>query len=165
MIGQIDIEKTLALRPRPDKDTLFVSVATVVNRLVDTVNEIKQYLDWDEISGAENCKCAKNTHKSDLEEALEGFPGLFKSNKDEPLVDAVIRDVKKINQKVNFGQPEVKKIIKSVLQKKRLREALSLAESALIRLANEAYDMNQHVYIDAILSRIDKITKGGKDEQ
>ena len=46
----------------------------------------------------------------------------------------------------------------------RLREALSLAENALIRLANDAYCMDEHIYIDGILNQIEYITKGGKDE-
>lgn len=50
------------------------------------------------------------------------------------------------------------------MQNKRLRKALSLAENALIRLANNACDMDEHIYIDAILSRIDAITKGGDNE-
>ena len=47
-------------------DTHYVSGNKVIkklNELVDVVNEIKQYLDWDEISGAENCECAKNAHE------------------------------------------------------------------------------------------------------
>jgi hypothetical protein len=36
MISQIDIEKTLQLQP--NKECLFVSVATVLNHVVDTVN-------------------------------------------------------------------------------------------------------------------------------
>lgn len=40
MIGQIDIEKTLQLQP--NKECLFVSVATVVNSLVDAVNAIQK---------------------------------------------------------------------------------------------------------------------------
>lgn len=44
----------------------------------------------------------------------------------------------------------------------RLKYALSLAQNALIRLANNAYDMDEHIYIDAILSRIESITKGNK---
>lgn len=46
----------------------------------------------------------------------------------------------------------------------RLKYALSLAENALIRLANDACDMDEHIYIDAILSRIESITKGKKDD-
>lgn len=38
MISQIDIEKTLQLQP--NKECLFVAVASVVNSLVDTVNGI-----------------------------------------------------------------------------------------------------------------------------
>ena len=59
-----------------------------INELVDAVNEIMTWRFETDDEHAENCKCAKNAHKSDLEEALEGFPGLFKSNKDEPQVDA-----------------------------------------------------------------------------
>lgn len=39
MIGRIDIEKTLQLQP--NKECLFVSVATILNELVDTVNELQ----------------------------------------------------------------------------------------------------------------------------
>ena len=40
MIGQIDIEKTLQLQP--NKECLFVSVATVLNHVVDVVNAIQK---------------------------------------------------------------------------------------------------------------------------
>ena len=66
------------------------------------------------------------------------------------------------NCKCAKNAQEAKKNHKICSTNERLREALSLAENALIRLANNAYDMDQHIYIDAILSRIDKITKGGK---
>lgn len=46
----------------------------------------------------------------------------------------------------------------------RLKYALSLAQNALIRLANNACDMDEHIYIDGILNQIERITKGGKDE-
>lgn len=39
MIGQIDIEKTLQLQP--NKECLFVSVATILNHVVDVVNELQ----------------------------------------------------------------------------------------------------------------------------
>ena len=38
MVGRIDIEKTLQLQP--NKECLFVSVATILNELVDAVNSI-----------------------------------------------------------------------------------------------------------------------------
>lgn len=41
MISQIDIEKTLQLQP--NKECLFVSVATVLNHVVDAVNGILDY--------------------------------------------------------------------------------------------------------------------------
>ena len=44
----------------------------------------------------------------------------------------------------------------------RLKYALCLAQNALVRLANNAYAMDEHIYIDAILSRIESITKGNK---
>lgn len=43
MIGQIDIEKTLQLQP--NKECLFVSVATVLNHVVDAVNELQKQID------------------------------------------------------------------------------------------------------------------------
>lgn len=96
MIEKLKIPKSINWDDTPvglmERHKIIGNLYETVNELVDAVNEIKQYLDCDEISGentAENCKCAKSAYKSDLEEALEGFPGLFKSNKDEPLVDAV----------------------------------------------------------------------------
>lgn len=41
MIGRIDIEKTLRLQP--NAECLFVSVATVLNHVVDAVNGILDY--------------------------------------------------------------------------------------------------------------------------
>lgn len=41
MIGRIDIEKTLQIQP--NKECLFVSVATVLNHVVDVVNGILDY--------------------------------------------------------------------------------------------------------------------------
>lgn len=43
MIGNIDIEKTLQLRP--NKECLFVSVATILNHVVDVVNELQKQID------------------------------------------------------------------------------------------------------------------------
>lgn len=43
MIGKIDIEKTLQLQP--NKECLFVSVATVLNHVVDAVNELQEFCD------------------------------------------------------------------------------------------------------------------------
>lgn len=50
------------------------------------------------------------------------------------------------------------------MQNKRLRKALGIAQSALVKLANDAYDMDEHIYIDKILNRIESITKGGDNE-
>ena len=114
-----------------------------------------------------------------MEEALEGFPGLFKSNKDEPLVDALMRDVKRINQNVNFGQPDVKenfttehiadvsKKIKRAADSanKNLDNALEIAVDALKRIADAPIGYN--LYAEEALEKISKIlkiTKGGKDE-
>lgn len=85
----------------------------------------------------------------------------------DELVDAVNELQTKVNKlevKVNFAKPEVKENHRIRSTNERLREALSLAENALIRLANDACDMAEHIYIDAILSRIDAITKGGSNE-
>ena len=40
MIGRIDVEKTLQLQP--NKECLFVSVATILNELVDIVNKLHE---------------------------------------------------------------------------------------------------------------------------
>ena len=136
-------------------ETMAKNTNTVLESLVKENNIHEKQIDELQMKlEPEKCESAKNAHKSDLEEALEGFPGLFKSNKDEPLVDALMRDVKRTNQNVNFGQPEVKKNHKIRSTNERLREALSLAENALIRLANDAYDMDEHIYIDGILNQI-----------
>lgn len=50
------------------------------------------------------------------------------------------------------------------MQNKRLRKALSIAQSALVKLANDAYDFDEHIYIDKILNQIERITKGGDNE-
>lgn len=50
------------------------------------------------------------------------------------------------------------------MQNKRLRKALSIAQSALVKLANDAYDFDEHIYIDKILNQIESITKGGDNE-
>lgn len=50
------------------------------------------------------------------------------------------------------------------MQNKRLRKALGIAQSALVKLANDAYDMDEHIYIDKILNQIERITKGGDNE-
>lgn len=122
-----------------------------VNELQDQVKEIKQYLDWDEISGAENCESAKNAHKSDLEEALEGFPGLFKSNKDEPLVDAVMQEAKE-NHKIRSTN-------------ERLRKALDCAIDTLDTVYGLSEDnSNIETYIKCKRIEINGIIKGGKDE-
>lgn len=36
----------------------------------------------------------------------------------------------------------------------RTRKALGYAQSALVKLANDAYDMDEHIYIDKILNQI-----------
>ena len=36
----------------------------------------------------------------------------------------------------------------------RTRKALDVAQSALVKLANDAYDMDEHIYIDKILNQI-----------
>lgn len=46
----------------------------------------------------------------------------------------------------------------------RTRKALGIAQTALVKLANDAYDIDEHIYIDGILNQIERITKGGKDE-
>lgn len=53
---------------------------------------------------------------------------------------------------------------KIICANKRLRKALGIAQTALVKLANDAYDMDEHIYIDGILNQIERITKGGKDE-
>ena len=53
---------------------------------------------------------AKNREKSDLEEALEGFPGLFKNNKDEPLVEAVADMTNVHERQIDDLQMRVEKI-------------------------------------------------------
>ena len=45
----------------------------------------------------------------------------------------------------------------------RTRKALGIAQSALVKLANDAYDMDEHIYIDKILNQIERITKGGNN--
>ena len=62
------------------------------------------------------------------------------------------------------SRPENMQPSKIIYANKRLRRALGIAQMALVKLANDAYDMNEHIYIDGILNRIERITKGGKDE-
>ena len=100
---------------------------------------------------AENCESAKNAHKSDLEEALEGFPGLFKSNKDEPLVDAVMQEAKE-NHKIRSTN-------------ERLRKALDCAIDTLDTVYGLLEDnSNIETYIKCKRIEINGIIKGGKDE-
>ncbi len=47
----------------------------------------------------------------------------------------------------------------------RARKALNAAQLALVKLANDAYDMDEHIYIDKILNQIERITKGGNNEK
>lgn len=54
MIGQIDIEKTLQLQP--NKECLFVSVATVLNHVVDAVNELQH-------DNSEKANCQENVQQ------------------------------------------------------------------------------------------------------
>lgn len=51
MISQIDIEKTLQLQP--NKECLFVSLATVLNHVVDVVNELQH-------DNSEKANCQEN---------------------------------------------------------------------------------------------------------
>ena len=51
---------------------------------------------------------------------------------------------------------------KIIYANKRLRKALEIAQTALVKLANDAYDIDEHIYIDGILNQIERITKGGK---
>ena len=44
----------------------------------------------------------------------------------------------------------------------RTRKALDVAQSAFVKLANNAYDMDEHIYIDKILNQIETLTKGGE---
>ena len=61
------------------------------------------------------------------------------------------------------SRPENVRPSKIVYANKRLRKALGVAQTALVKLANDAYDMDEHIYIDGILNQIERITKGGRD--
>jgi hypothetical protein len=72
MIGQIDIEKTLELQP--NKECLFVSVATILNHVVDVVNTIQkereaerfEIQEWIDI--LEAVRKSVNTHEKQIDE-------------------------------------------------------------------------------------------------
>ena len=119
----------------------------------NTPNNVKNshLFQGNEQKAAENCESAKNAHKSDLEEALEGFPGLFKSNKDEPLVDAVMQEANE-NHKIRSTN-------------ERLRKALDCAINTLDTVygMSENYS-NIETYIKCKRIEINGIIKGGKDE-
>ena len=57
------------------------------------------------------------------------------------------------------GQTCAKNVRLPYMQNKRLRKALGIAQSALVKLANDAYDFDEHIYIDKILNQIERITK------
>lgn len=103
-------------------------------------------------------------------EKLEPLQGLDHSwlNKINELVDAVNELQTKVNKlapNINFAQPEVKENMRPpYMQNKRLRKALGIAQSALVKLANDAYDMDEHIYIDKILNQIERITKGRNND-
>lgn len=83
------------------------------------------------------------------------------------LVDAVngILDYAPLEMAMK-AEPEtpVENVRPPYMQNKRLRKALCIAQSALVKLANDAYDMDEHIYIDKILNRIERITKGGDND-
>ena len=62
------------------------------------------------------------------------------------------------------GQTPVENARPPYMQNKRLRKALGVAQTALVKLANDTYDMDEHIYIDKILNQIERITKGGDNE-
>lgn len=166
MIGQIDIEKTLRLQP--NKECLFVSVATVLNHLVDVVNklqesvqgvvdnsikdgayiqaledqvkEIKQYLDWDEISGENTQNSTNNSENSHL------FQG---------------------NGQIADTSKKIKRAADSA--NKNLDNALEVAIEGLTYMQNNclSYAVDYMDYANGVLEKISKIlkiTKGSKDE-
>lgn len=62
------------------------------------------------------------------------------------------------------GQTCARNVRLPYMQNKKLRKALGIAQSALVKLANDAYDFDEHVYIDKILNQIERIIKGGNNE-
>lgn len=82
------------------------------------------------------------------------------------LVDAVngILDYAPLEMAMKAEPEPAENVRLPYMQNKRLRKALGIAQSALIKLANDAYDFDEHIYIDKILNQIERITKGGDNE-
>lgn len=114
-----------------------------LNELIDVVNKqqdiIRQIGEW----GSKKGECL-------------WCDTLTEFNPEKPLKETSVS----IDEALEMGKQDHK--IRSTNE--RLREALSLAENALIRLANDAYDMDEHIYIDGILNQIERITKGGDND-
>lgn len=122
-----------------DTDTKCALLYVAVQELSDTIKEIKQYLDWDEISGesAENCKCAKNA-QSDVKENFT--------------TEHIADTSKKIKRAADSAN-------------KNLDNALDVAVDALKRIADAPIGYN--LYAEEALEKISeilKITKGGDNE-
>lgn len=84
-------------------------------------------------------------------------------NKINELVDAV-NELQATISKMEKVETVAENVRPPYMQNKRLRKALSIAQSALVKLANDAYDMDEHIYIDKILNQIERIAKGGNNE-
>lgn len=155
MIGQIDIEKTLKLQP--NKECLFVSVATVLNHVVDAVNALVESNNIHE-KQIDELQMKLEPHKCEPN-AQDMYDNAVLDALKDKQVDVVVETAdnsEKANCQENVRLP--------YMQNKRLRKALGIAQSALVKLANDAYDMDEHIYIDKILNQIERITKGGNNE-
>lgn len=116
----------------------FLTMVKKHNALVDAVNELQTQV---------------TEHDKEIDDCARD---ISKMKKIETRAENVQPDTKSRSENV---QPS-----KIICANKRLRKALGIAQTALVKLANDAYDMDEHIYIDKILNQIERITKGGDNE-
>lgn len=128
-----------------------------LNEVIDAVNTIQKEreAEWFEIQEwigiLEAVRKSVNIHEKQIDELqMKVEPEKCKTPPENVQTDAESR-------------PENVRL--PYMQNKRLRKALGIAQSALVKLANDAYDMDEHIYIDKILNQIERITKGSDNAE
>lgn len=129
-------------------------ISDKINELVDTVNKLET-MAKNTNTVLESLVEENNIHEKQIDEL---------QMKIEPKKCEITQNSTNNSENSHLFQGNEQKGHKIRSTNERLREALSLAENALIRLANDACCMDEHIYIDGILNQIEHITKGGKDE-
>ena len=131
MIENLDIDPILSVGTNR-------CIINKLNEVVDVINEIKRYLDWDEISGENTQNSTNNSENSHLFQGNEHIADTSKKIK---------RAADSANKNLDNALTVAVDALKEIQDKGEYVNPIDIAESAL-----------------ESISQILKITKGGKDD-